>query len=177
MSSNLILLISLSLILDFSYREILQIDFSGGLPKKFLFGLISAVILYLFFAAGNYISRLIFDFVDTDISKIYGFKGDALPIRIFLLMTLIIGPGEELFWRGFLQRNIALRIGDVNGYIMATAIYAGVHILTGNLMLVLAALVAGLFWGWMYMKYKSVVMNIVSHTIWDITVFLILPFH
>jgi len=155
----------------------LRKDLSEGFLKKILFGLISAGILYLFFAAGNYISRLIFDFVDTDISRIYGFKGDALPLRILLLMTFIIGPGEELFWRGFLQRNIALRIGDVNGYFLTTVIYAGIHILTGNLMLVLAALVAGLFWGWIYMKYKSIVMNMVSHTIWDITVFLILPFH
>jgi hypothetical protein len=44
-------------------------------------------------------------------------------------------------------------------------------------MLIVAALVAGLFWGWMYMRYNSMVMNIVSHTVWDIAVFLILPFN
>jgi CAAX protease family protein len=177
MSTNLVVLISLSLFIDPTYRKFLREDFSTGIPRKILLGLASAVLLYFFFFAGNKLSRLMFDFAGQGISDVYAFKGDAEGIRIGVLMLLVIGPGEEFFWRGFLQRHFQDRLGKWRGFILGTVIYTGVHILTGNLMLIVAALVAGLFWGWMYMKYNSMVMNIVSHTIWDIFVFLILPFN
>ena len=120
---------------------------------------------------------MLFDFAGEGISNVYAFKGDAEGIRIGLLMLLIIGPGEELFWRAFLQRHFQDRLGKRKGFILATVVYTGVHVLTGNLMLILAALVAGLFWGWMFMKYNSMVMNIISHTVWDISVFLLFPFN
>ena len=177
MSTNLVVLISLSLFIDPTYRKFLREDFSSGIPRKMLFGLASAVLLYFFFFAGNKLSRLMFDFAGQGISDVYAFKGDAEGIRIGILMLLVIGPGEEFFWRGFLQRHFQDRLGKWRGFILGTVIYTAVHVLTGNLMLIVAALVAGLFWGWMYMKYNSMVMNIVSHTIWDIFVFLILPFN
>jgi len=176
MSSNLVVLISLALILDQSYRIFIKEDFTRGITRKVLMGLASAIILYFFFFFGNMLSRLMFDFAGDGISNVYAFKGDAEGIRIGILMLLIIGPGEEFFWRGFLQRHFQRRLGKWRGFILATVIYTGVHVLTGNVMLILAALIAGLFWGWMYMKYNSMVMNIVSHTIWDIAVFLIFPF-
>ncbi len=177
MSSNLVLLITLSLAVDPSYRKYLKADATKGAIHKILFGVISAGLLYLVFYAGNSISRWMFDFADRGIANVYAFKGDAEGIRIGLLMLLIIGPGEELFWRGFLQRRYEEKLGKWKGFILASVIYTGVHVLTGNVMLIVAALVAGVFWGWMFMRYHSMVMNIVSHTIWDICVFLILPFN
>jgi membrane protease YdiL (CAAX protease family) len=177
MSCNLVVLISISLFLDSSYRFFLRADFSSGISRKILFGLASSIILYFFFFIGNKLSRLMFDFAGDGISNVYAFKGDAEGIRIGLLMLLIIGPGEEFFWRGFLQRNFQDRLGKWRGFVIATIIYTGVHLLTGNVMLILAALIAGLFWGWMYLKYNSMVMNIISHTVWDIAVFLIFPFN
>lgn len=176
MSSNLVLLTSLSLYFDQSYMGFLKGDFSQGTARKIFFGLVSAIILYFFFYLGNMLSRLMFDFAGEGISNVYAFKGDAEGIRIGLLMLLIIGPGEELFWRGFLQRHFQHRLGKWKGFLLATVMYTGVHVLTGNVMLILAALIAGLFWGWMYLRYQSMVMNIVSHTIWDIGIFLIFPF-
>jgi hypothetical protein len=62
------------------------------------------------------------------------------------------------------------------GFIFATVLYTVVHIATGNMVLVLAALICGLFWGWLYMRYQSMLINVISHTVWDIGVFLLLPF-
>ncbi|MFO7614957.1 MAG: type II CAAX endopeptidase family protein, partial [Bacteroidales bacterium] len=177
MSANLIIVITLGWLLDPSYRTSLKTEFRDGVPKKILLGLASAVILYFVFFFGNYLSRLLFDFAGEGIANVYAFKGDAAGIRIALLMLLVIGPGEELFWRGFLQRRFENRLGKWRGFLLATVIYTGVHLFTGNIMLIVAALVAGLFWGWMYMRYKSMVMNVVSHTVWDIAVFLLLPFY
>jgi membrane protease YdiL (CAAX protease family) len=92
-------------------------------------------------------------------------------------MLAVIGPGEELFWRGYLQRKLSSKTGKWVGFIIALLMYTGVHIFTGNIMLILAAFICGLFWGWIYLKYNSMVINVISHTVWDIVVFLLLPFN
>lgn len=175
MTSNLLLLTGISAILFKDYIPGMLKDFSTGFIKKFLWGIISAVVLYLVFLAGNYFSNLLFSTAESEISGIYAFKGDASRLRIFLLMLLVIGPGEELFWRGFLQDRLMRRFKPIYGFIIATTLYTLVHVLTGNFMLIMAALVAGLFWGWMYYRFKSIAANIISHIVWDITIFLILP--
>ena len=176
MSINLVVLTSLSLISDRFFRADIQQDFSNDLLKKVSIGLISAVFLYLVFFIGNYLSRRWFGFASQGIEDVYKFKGDTSPIRIAILMILLIGPGEEIFWRGFLQRNISSKWGKWTGYAVTLALYTFVHLFTMNLMLILAAFICGLFWGWLYLKYKSVMVNVISHTIWDIVVFLVLPF-
>lgn len=177
MSGNLIILITLGLILDKSYAGILKTDFSKDVIKKAAIGLVSAAFLYLLFFVGNYLSRKWFDFAGTGISNVYDFKGNASAIRIAVLMILIIGPGEEIFWRGYLQRNLAAKWGKWPGLVLALVLYTGVHVFTGNFMLIMAALICGLFWGWLYLKYESMLINVISHTLWDIVVFLLLPFN
>ena len=43
-------------------------------------------------------------------------------------------------------------------------------------MLILAALVAGGFWGLLYLRIGRIAPLIVSHVLWDLAVFLLLPF-
>jgi len=57
----------------------------------------------------------------------------------------------------------------------ATLIYTIIHIWAFNLMLLGAALVCGLFWGVMFMRYRSAWPGIISHAIWDVTIFVLLP--
>jgi membrane protease YdiL (CAAX protease family) len=90
-------------------------------------------------------------------------------------MIFLIGPGEELFWRGFLQRRLQADYGPWYGFLISAAIYSLVHIGSGNPMLVLAAGVCGLFWGFLYLRYRSLLMNMVSHKLWDVAIFLLFP--
>ena len=177
MSCNLSVLLIICFITDWEYPYLLIKDFTKDTWKKTGIGLLSALILYLVFFIGNYLSRKWFHFAGSGIEGVYNFKGDAAGIRIAILMLLIIGPGEELFWRGYLQRKISLKTGKWAGLIIALILYTGVHIFTGNIMLILAAFICGLFWGWMYLKYNSMLVNVISHTVWDIVVFLVLPFN
>jgi len=176
MSLNLIVLLGLVFTFDHGYRKILRQDLLSHPIRKIALGVLSALVLYGVFFAGNYFSRLILPIADEGIQGVYHFKGNADALRIALSMLLIIGPGEELFWRGFLQRNLEPYLGKWGGFALGVIIYTGVHVFTGNLMLIAAALTAGLFWGWMYAKYRSMLMNIVSHTVWDVVVFVVLPF-
>ncbi len=175
MSSNIALsLLAASLLYKQYIQEILA-DLKKKFLLKLLWGILSAAFLYLVFLAGNYFSNLMFSTASTEVSGIYDFKGDASKLRIFLLMLVIIGPGEELFWRGFLQEQLMRRMKPVYGFILATIIYTAVHVLTGNFMLVMAAMVAGIFWGWMYYRFRSITANVISHVVWDIVIFLIIP--
>ena len=176
MSANLIILISLGLASDKLYRRTLFQQGHLEPLKAIAGGVFAALILFIIFWAGNHLSRFLFDFASENIVSIYDFKGDAAEIRIFLLMMLIIGPGEEIFWRGYIQMKLEQPLGKTRAFIFASIFYTAVHIFSGNPILVLAALVCGLFWGWLYMKYQSILLNIISHTVWDITVFLLLPF-
>ena len=62
-------------------------------------------------------------------------------------MLLLIGPAEEIFWRGYVQRTLSKRWNPNAGFVVATLIYALVHAGSCNFMLVMAALVVGAAWG------------------------------
>jgi membrane protease YdiL (CAAX protease family) len=176
LSANLIILISIAAFFDPAWRSSIGQDMVGNMCFKIGMGILSALLLYLVFAAGNFLSRNIFTFAGSGIQDVYAFKMGASNFRIAVLMIFIIGPGEELFWRSFLQRRLQDKTGKCLGFILATGIYTLVHLSSGNVMLVLAAGVCGLFWGYLYLRYGSITLNIVSHTLWDVTVFLWLPF-
>ncbi len=176
MSLDLILLLFLSSTSDRRFGRILLADFRAGLAKKILLGILSAFALYGFFYVGKVLSSTLLPFAGEGIRRVYAFRGEASTFRIVLLMILVIGPGEEVFWRGSLQRRFMGRWGDTPGWLVSGGFYSLVHLGSGNLMLVLAAAVCGLFWGWLYRQYRSVVLVALSHTIWDILVFIIAPF-
>jgi uncharacterized protein len=177
MSSNLIIILLIAFAADKENLKLLKSDFQHSPGKKVLLGFGFALLLYVVFYLGNIAVRFVLEAAGEGIEQVYDFKQEAPDWRIGLLMLLIIGPGEELFWRGFLQRRLQVHVGINAGFFAATVLYTAVHLFTGNPVLVLAALTCGLFWGWLYKKYGSMIINIVSHTVWDILVFIILPFN
>ena len=144
-------------------------------PKWIAIGLFAAALLYLVFFVGDRISTLLFEFSKPQIAGIYSTKSQASPVLIGILLLLLIGPAEEIFWRGFAQRRMQNRFGPWTGYLLTTAVYALVHIWAFNFMLLMAALICGLFWGWMYLKYKSVWPGLISHAVWDLLIFVVFP--
>ena len=175
MSLNITCLTAIAATLDLGWRHALTNDLKKQTFQKIGIGILSALGLYVVFYLGNMASRLIFPFAANNIENVYAFKVGASPIRIALLMAFIIGPGEELFWRGFLQRRFQMERGPFQGFLLATLLYTGVHIASGNMMLVLAAGVCGLFWGFLYLRTGSLLLNIISHTVWDMAIFLFFP--
>lgn len=171
MSLNLVVLVSFGLFSDKSYLNLILKDLNKGRLKKIGLGILSAGVLYAVFFVGNEVSRIIFPFAGVEISQVYSFKQDASALRIVLLMIVLIGPGEELFWRGYLQRHWEKRFGRYWGFVFASVLYALVHAASGNIMLVLSAGVCGLFWGFLYLRYKSIILICVSHTLWDLMIF------
>ncbi len=176
MGSAVVLLAGLGAALDRGYPAALLRDAATGVPRKIVLGLAAAAVLYAVFWCGNAASRALFPFAAGGIGRVYGLKAGASLARVVALLAFVIGPGEEVFWRGYLQRRWQARFGAWPGFLAAAALYAAVHVATGNVMLVLAAGVCGLFWGFLYMRTGSVLLVAVSHTAWDLAVFVLWPF-
>jgi hypothetical protein len=176
MTLNNVVLLALAVTLDRGFVPALREDVRTRPVAKIGWGLASAALLYGVFFVGNLLSRQVLPQAGGDIEAVYGFRGGASALRIGLLMLFVFGPGEELFWRGVLQRGAAPFVGARLAFVLATALYAGVHIGSLNVMLVVAALVCGAFWGALYEWRRSLLVNVVSHTVWDIAVFLVWPY-
>ncbi len=144
-------------------------------PKWILIGIITGCLLYGIFWIGNISSNWLFDFSQGQISDIHSIKDGTSKIIIGLLLVFLIGPAEEIFWRGFAQKKLSQQFGKNIGMWIMVAGYAFVHIWSFNFMLFMAAVVCGIFWGYMYKRFDSVVPGIVSHALWDITIFILLP--
>ena len=143
--------------------------------RHILIGISSAAILYGVFYLGNIITGYLLPFKDAQVLSVYSNRANGNLLWIGLLLLFIIGPGEEIYWRGYIQNFLSEKLGENKGYLISVLLYAGVHIITGNLMLVIAALVCGIFWGWIYKKEKSLLPVIISHALWDLTIFVIFP--
>ena len=173
MSASAVVLIAISTILR---REWLA-DFRPT-PLRIAAGIAIAVVLWGIFWLGDVLSQWLFSFAGTQVDNIYAMKSDARPLTIALLLLLLIGPAEEIFWRGFVQNSLMRRWGANAGFLVTTAVYALVHVWSGNFMLVMAALVVGFCWGIIYrFRPDSLTALIISHAVWDACAFVIFPFH
>lgn len=138
-------------------------------------GLVSAALLYLIFWAGKATATALLPFAGEQIGSIYG-KGEGTPVwRIALLLFFVTSPCEEIYWRGYLQKKLMTRFGGGGGWLLATLLYAGVHIWSFNFMLIGAAAVAGAFWGAMYRRLNDLSPVIISHAIWSTFIFVVMP--
>ena len=168
-SASILWLLSIFLGKNFSK----QFSFSS---KEVALGLVSAVALYGVFYLGNYLSTAWFDFAKPQIGNIYSMKDGNNLYLVGVLLLILIGPAEEIFWRGYVQRTVGHKYGDWTAFILTTLVYTLVHVWSFNFMLIMAAMVCGAFWGLMFMfNKKNLVSLVISHAVWDLSVFILFP--
>jgi len=219
-------------------------------PRDIAIGIASAALLYAIFWVGKQIATAILPFAADQIQNVYAKREQLDPLSIGLLLFFLLGPSEEIFWRGFVQRRLSQKgrplprllpdaergdlspspspkgggepfspsprsvlmrplreknaaskrfapsplpsegegstgvrgegaggvgLGERSGLLVTTALYALVHIWTLNFILIAAAGVAGLFWGWLYQREQSLITVIISHALWDVLIFVLWP--
>jgi CAAX protease family protein len=144
-------------------------------PGRAVAGLGSALGLYLTFKAGDRFVRRYVPGGDAQIREIYALRTLRPRAEIATRLALIVGPAEEIFWRGLVQSALMRRFGRWPGAALAAAAYAGVHVITGNFTLFGAAGVAGTHWCVLYAARVPLGTLIVSHVAWDIWIFLVQP--
>ena len=112
---------------------------------------------------------------DEDIADVYILRTLAPKPLITALLAGVIGPSEELFWRGLVQEAFLRRFGSVAGTVLGAAAYGGTHLVTKNLTLTGAAATAGGYWGAEYALQRRLGTLLVSHVLWDVWIFLVAP--
>jgi membrane protease YdiL (CAAX protease family) len=172
---SVMILCGLALFFNPNGRQAMRTDVRRRTAQKIILGAISAAALYLVFLLGGTLAEQMLPRAGYDIGRVYALKAGVSSGRILLSLILVIGPGEEVFWRGFLQNRLQSVLGGRGSWLATSALYAAAHIGSGNLFLVLAAAAGGLFWGYLYLRFRSILANALSHTLWDVAIFLILP--
>jgi membrane protease YdiL (CAAX protease family) len=144
--------------------------------SNLLWGITIAIVLWGIFWTGDKIAQLLFHFARPQVDQIYGMKGGESAWLLTALMLFLIGPAEEIFWRGYIQQQLSQKWNPNIGFLITTAIYALVHASSFNFMLTMAALVAGVVWGLLYRFYPEKFGAIIlSHALWDVAVFIWFP--
>jgi len=181
---NFFLMMSLSTVL------LSLIAFGAGWPvfkkeeltgRNILLGAATAIVLYAVFLIGNRMLTFISDGLGLipgraeNLLSIYARQGSMSPALVGTLLFFPIGFGEEVYWRGLVQRYFMSRWGGLNGFWITALIYTLVHVPTLNPVLILAAFTCGLFWGGVFALTGSLVPVLISHMIWDPLIFTILP--
>jgi hypothetical protein len=136
-------------------------------PREAALGLASAGGLYAIFRVGDTFARQVMPRGGEEIGDIYALRSLGPKEELAARLALVIGPAEELFWRGFVQGRA--------GFLTATALYGGVHLVTENATLIGAATVAGTYWGLLRAVGMPLGALVVSHVAWDIWIFLVAP--
>lgn len=147
---------------------------------QLLGGIALAFALWGIFWIGDKVSACMFDFARPQVENVYSMKAGLPPWTIALLLLFLIGPAEEFFWRGYVQRTLGKLLpgehASDHAFLLTAAVYALVHVWSFNFMLVMAALTAGLVWGLVYrLRPGWLPALVVSHAVWDALVFIIIP--
>lgn len=103
---------------------------------------------------------------------------DLIPLLIVLTIVLI-GPGEELLFRGIIQGSLRERFGPVAAIILASVIFASIHFgsLTGSIadriITIGVLIVPSLVFGTAYERTNNLVVPALIHGLYNATLFAI----
>ena len=120
------------------------------------------------FIVGAFIVRLIPPLAD-QVRAVLDFAGDG-STPLLLVVTVLNGIAEELFFRGALYASIRKR------QVLITAVaYAIATAATGNVMLAFAALVLGVVVGLERRASGGILAPVLTHLVWSVTMLYALP--
>ncbi|MCA1029452.1 CPBP family intramembrane metalloprotease [Bacillus timonensis] len=143
--------------------------------RNVLIGALSGVLLYAVFFFGKLMLLFLHSPLVQEISALYSIVGPSTWWHYIVLFFIIV-PGEELFWRGFIQKRLVLYFhSSRKGIFLASILYASAHFYSNSTLLIVAAFVAGIFWGILYQWKKNIWLNIVSHLVFDLLLLIVLP--
>ena len=118
------------------------------------------------------------------LARLYLQLGDPTTLRknvAFVVMGIIVmAAAEELVWRGLVRSLLEELVGTSRAWVWAAVLYALAHLPTMwalrdpvagvNPILPVAALGAGLVWGYMSRRFERLLPGIFSHILFDWTV-------
>lgn len=167
-SATMLILISFAIVKE-------EIDDQVPFWQYVFIGFLSGILIFALFSIGNIVIKLLDLPVSSQVTALYN-RYSPKELWHYLVLILIVVPGEEIFWRGFIQKRLLAYSDKWMSVPVSAVMYASVHLYANNWLLAFSALVAGLFWGWLYAWKRSIPLVIVSHLLFDLFLFVISPF-
>jgi membrane protease YdiL (CAAX protease family) len=99
-----------------------------------------------------------------------------VPMGLGLLLLAFIVTTEEVVWRGMVTLPLAGRYGAPAGIVAGAVLAGAAHVPLGLPLLVIAAFAAGLYWGALAVRTRSLVPAIVCHFAFDAMIFYVRPY-
>jgi hypothetical protein len=90
-------------------------------------------------------------------------------------LGLLVGPAEELFWRGVVQQRLVPRLGRAGAVAATTALAGLVALASGEPFLALATVPTYAVWGALAAWRESLVPSLLSHSTWSVLVASVAP--
>ena len=138
----------------------------GDWWPQVLIGLAGAAVLYGVFWAGEQVLVLVLPALANEVGDLYRVRSETRAGYMPLVLA-IAAPGEEIFYRGFLQHR--------GGVAVALVVYGAVHLPERKWILVIAALVGGAAWGALLSYTGGLIAPVVSHLAWDLAIIVWAP--
>ena len=135
-------------------------------PVDVVIGVVAAAVLWAVFWVGDRLVTRLVPSLSAEVDDLYAVREETTAARMPLVLA-VIGPAEEVFWRGLVQHRAGIAVALVG--------YALVHVWERKPILLLAALVGGAFWGALFAWTGSLVAPIVSHLLWDLAIIVWFP--
>jgi membrane protease YdiL (CAAX protease family) len=142
--------------------------------KSMIYGLGYGTFIYGIIALGYQLLRFFPLPIERSVSS---FLSAFAPTSIwhYLLLMFIIVPGEEIFWRGFVQQQLQRYMKIVPAILISSILFGLALGLGGFWPGQLAGLIAGLVLGSLYEWKRSMPLIIIAHLVMIILLFLVLP--
>ncbi|KIL45879.1 CPBP family intramembrane glutamic endopeptidase [Jeotgalibacillus soli] len=152
-----------------------KLDHELSVGQYLLYGISSGILMYGIFLIGYQLMTFIPGNADNTISDLYQ-RIEPDHLWKYIVLFLIIIPGEEIFWRGFVQKCLHRHLSTSMAIILTAVLAGSVFIFSGEWVWIMAAMVGGLFWGMLYAWKRSIPLVIVSHLTFDLLFFYVIPF-
>src|SRR5712691_7341772 len=94
-----------------------------------------------------------------------------------LVIFLATGPSEELIFRGILLKRAVEALDERYGLLYVTAIFASLHIFFLSAPDLVFVFAVGLFYGFVVLNTKNLWGVILSHSLGNVVLYLVAPFH
>jgi membrane protease YdiL (CAAX protease family) len=98
----------------------------------------------------------------------------GLALRVALALAALTAVGEELFWRGLFQGELAEASGPLAGTLLTWMAYVAANAVSGSLPIAAGAVVGGAAWGALAWWTGGVLASVACHLSWT-ALMLVLP--
>jgi len=144
--------------------------------QLFMYGILSGLLLYIVFRLGNAVLGLLPGGLDREVVLAYRrFSPDT--IWHYLALVFILVPGEEIFWRSFVQARLMKKAEPKYAILIAAVLNTSVYLYCSLKIMAIAAFVGSVFWGLLYAKKRSLTIQILSHLTFDLLLVVFLPIY